>query len=335
MIENAETGYRRGAELLSWLKERESAGNLKSFDLEVRPSPELKIVCFFDSIEKQGKPTSIMGCRWKSRFSRKQIERAAAGMPAEKDQASLESFVKGQFMRSAKWSHPNKLPAGFGFWSLQYKLKDGNYGSFADSTETVIVGLGEIGTKYEWVVFEADVYDFFSDFPKLRLGRHTLPPFPKMGSYVLVHEDYFSSIFPSTQGAVAQCDFGYAFLPLGVYKSFLGFGPGRFDAAVKQFRFSLMENGDVEIQMRFVVSPRSQKVLYLAGLDPVYGLVNLADALTFRRLKIKQRAHDKLDSLFLIQHARVYQALIDGMHKYWEDQDWLAAAKQEGQSSVP
>src|SRR5712691_11104645 len=122
MIENAETGHRRGAGLLSWLKARESAGKLENLDLEVRPSPELKIACFFDTIEKEGKPTSIMGCRWKSRFSRKQIERAAAEMPAEKDKATLESFVKGQFMRSAKWRHPNKLPAGFDFWSLQYKL---------------------------------------------------------------------------------------------------------------------------------------------------------------------------------------------------------------------
>src|SRR2546428_12556085 len=92
MIENAETGYRRGAELWSWLKVRESVGNLKSFDSEVRPSPELKIVSFFDTIEKEDKPASIMGCRWKSRFTRKQIDQAAAEMPAEKDRATLESF---------------------------------------------------------------------------------------------------------------------------------------------------------------------------------------------------------------------------------------------------
>jgi len=58
----------------------------------------------------------------------------------------------------------------------------------------------------------------------------------------------------------------------------------RFHTAVKQFRFLLLDDGSCEVQLIFVVSPRSQKMLYLAGFDPIYGAVHLLDNLTFRSL---------------------------------------------------
>jgi hypothetical protein len=327
MIQNAEVAFRTGTELLSWWKSQLAAASVKTFDLDLPHDPSLKVACFYDTLEWQGKPQSVMGCVWKSRFRLKKGS-AAAGDAAPR--AGFEMAVKSQFLRRAKWMNLNKLPAGFGFTALQYRLKTGEYGSHADSAEPQVLDLDEIGNKYQWVVYQADVYDFFADFPKIQRSKgRTIPRFPKMASYVLIHEDYLSTFFPPAEGAVAQCVFGYSFLPLAVYKSFLGFGPGRFDAAVKQFRFSLLNTGEVEVQLSFVVSPRSQKVLYLAGFDPVYGIVNLLNALTFGALKIRQRAHDKLDSVFLSQHAKVYQALIDGMHELWEITSWVVPELQE------
>jgi hypothetical protein len=100
-----------------------------------------------------------------------------------------------------------------------------------------------------------------------------------------------------------------------------------FKAAVKQFRFILLDSGDIEIQMFFLVSPRSEKILNLGGFDPVYFSANLANILTLSAFNLRQRAHDKMDALQLELHARVYQSLLNGMRTYWENQNWRGAGQ--------
>src|SRR5258708_23818145 len=100
-----------------------------------------------------------------------------------------------------------------------------------------------------------------------------------------------------------------------------------FKAAAKQFRFVLLDTGEIEIQMFFLVSTRSEKILNLGGFDPVYFSVDLANLLTLNSLNIRQRAHDKLDALQLEIHARVYQSLLNGISAYWENQDWTATGR--------
>ena len=328
LIKNADLAALRGRDILNWWKTQETEGVLKKFQLGFGAPPGIKLACFYSSRIHEGIERSVMGCLWKSTFKKKSATAALADISAAQGSKAFESFIKKQFVPRAKWVNPGEIPGGFGFTALQYKLKTGELGSYAGQPENRVVDLSEIGSRYEWVVFQADVFDFFADFPQIRRkGRTIFPHFPKMASYVLIHEGFAANVFPSVPGTVAECGFGYSFLPLAVYPSFLGYGPGRFDCAVKQFRFSLLESGDVDVQLSFGVSPRSEKVLYLRGWDPVYSLVNLLNAITFGALKIKAKAHDKLDSVFLLQHAKVYQALMEGMHEVWEDHGWDRAVK--------
>ncbi len=122
---------------------------------------------------------------------------------------------------------------------------------------------------------------------------------------------------------MADFCFGYSFLPVPVKKTIFGYGPGAFVSAFKQFRWTLFPNSDVEVELKFLVSPRSQKILNLGGFDPVYGMVNVVNALTFNR-GFSQRAHDKLDNVQLQLHARIYQSLIEGMGKLWTERDWTS-----------
>ena len=87
---------------------------------------------------------------------------------------------------------------------------------------------------------------------------------------------------------------------------------------------------DVEIEMFFLVAGRSEKILSLwGGFDPVYFTVDVLNALTFNRLGIKQRAHDKLDANQLAAHARIYQSLIEGMRSCWEEQNWAEGYRKK------
>ena len=348
LIQNAEAAFQRGGELLSWWKAKVSSGFASSFT----HNPPQGLSCFYDTLPLDaklvtvapaptvlpappvpapwpkltaqagalipvGKQATVQGCTWRSRYPRN------AQLPQKAD-SSLQSFIQKQFLERCHWTHPDGLPGGFTFIPHYYKLEGEDEYIVAEGPPP---DLSEIGQRYQWMIMEAVVNDFFRYAP----GPHSswwLKKMPKMSSYVLVHKDYFSSFHPPIEGAISECCFGYSFLPCPVAPSIFGYGPGEFAAALKQFRFVLLENSDVEIQMFFLVSPRSQKILSLmGGFDPVYSSVNLANALTLNLFNIKQRAHNALDAIQLGLHAVIYQGLLDGLKTTWEDRDWAGVSQ--------
>jgi len=297
-----------------WKKQRD-AKTLKYFYQIMPKERDVKLECFYDTLRLSGQEKTVMACSWKSRFPCKQAAAAAA------DQLGMEAFLNKQFTPRAYWKNPDGLPGGFEFIPREYKRKDREeYGAFPEGPAP---DLDEIGKKYDWVVIEAVVNDFFRNIPGPPLGRWALSKMPRMASYVLVHPDYMRSFWDREPGAVAEFCFGYSFLPIAPSKTVFGYGPGTFYAAVKQFRWMLLENSDVEIQLIFLVSGRSEKILSLwHGFDPVYFTVNVINALTLNLLGFKKLAHDKLDASQLSIHARIYQSLLEGMRSCWEEQNW-------------
>ncbi len=315
LIRNAFAAHEKAAGLLAWWRHRKTVGALRQFELAMPKDRSIKLQCFYDTMTLDGKETSVMACAWKSRFRCSQS--GVAG-------CSMASFIESSFLSRACWVNPNHLPGGIKFIPLQYKLRgQEDYGVFA--AEAVPPALNEIGSKYEWLVMNAVVNDFFLSVPGVPREAAILKRMPIMASYILVHPDYLSSFFEPLEGTAAECSFGYSFLPIPVNKSVFGYGPGMFSAALKQFRWTLLENSDVEVQMFFLVAPRSQKILSLwGGFDPVYSTVDLLNALTLNR-GFGRWARDKMDAFQLQVHARVYQSLLEGMRACWEEQDWIAA----------
>lgn len=320
LIKNAALGYEAARGLLAWWKDKESKGALHYFPLVYRGTPALDLNCFYDAMPHNGGETSVMGVTWKTRYERKR-----SSPPPD---PTLDSFIRKSFLQRCQWENPDHLPGGFHFIPHQYKLKGSDgYGAFGEGEE--LADVGDIGTKYDWLVMESVVHDFFRNTPGPRMPTALLKKMPRMASYVLLHPDYFSSFFPPVPGTAAERCFGYSFLPCFVQKNIFGYGPGMFKAAVKQFRFILLQNGEIEIHMCFFVAPRSEKILSLGkkGRDPVYGAVNVINALTLNLLHFKQWAHDKLDASQLEVHARIYQSLLDGMKGVWENQDWISSIR--------
>src|SRR5688572_16101511 len=116
LIDAAGVAYSRASELLKWWKSRRDAKALKLFHLPMPRDGNVKLECFYDTLEFGGNQTTAMACSWKSRFPRKT---AAAGATP---QLAMEAFLNSEFMRRARWDNPDGLPGGFEFIPRQYKF---------------------------------------------------------------------------------------------------------------------------------------------------------------------------------------------------------------------
>ncbi|HYK91672.1 MAG TPA: hypothetical protein VE398_23090 [Acidobacteriota bacterium] len=316
LIEKSEQALRQGTQLLNWWRDLSSQGSLKRFPLMPSESPDLIMEGFFDQTLIDGKVTPAMGVLQTIRFN---LNRA------DGPYTNLKDFVNRRLLSAAHWQNPDGLPGGFGYSVLLHKTKDhGVYGRFP-SPDPQNFDFDQLETSYDWVMLQVDLYDFVRSFPPLRRFVKLLAGIIREAAYLVANEDFTHNLFPAIPPKKVQTDLGYAFVPATVYPNFFGFGPGRFGAAVKLFRFGLVTDNVFSVDMAFLLAPRSEKVLYFWGFDPVYSTVDLLDALTFGRRNIKQRAHDKLDSVMLRQHGQVHENFILGLRKTIEAQNWVTS----------
>jgi hypothetical protein len=316
LIEKSEQALRQGGQLLSWWRDASASGSLKIFPLMPNADPNLIMEGFLDHTVIDGKLTPSMGVLQTIRFKLA----SPSGPPS-----TLKHFVNTELLSVGHWQNPDGLPGGFGFSVHHYKTKDkGEYGRFPTPTDTKSVDLGQIGKLYEWIMIQVDLNDFVRSFAPLRRYVKQLARIIREAAYLVLSEDFMHNLFPAIADKRAQTDLGYAFAPATVYPNFFGFGPGRFGAAVKLFRFGLIEGGVLQVDMAFLLAPRSEKVFYLWGFDPVYSTVNLLHALTLGKRNIKQRAHDKLDLVMLRQHGHVHENFVFGLRKIMETRNWTA-----------
>ena len=162
-------------------------------------------------------------------------------------------------------------------------------------------------------------------------------------------------------GILGEYGLGHAFVH-NPGPSALAWGPGEFDAAYKMFRFRVLETGEVQVRMEFVVN-RPTAVLQVslnpvkwglaladlasfgwagrllgraitvldrlpgasAHFDPVYPAIGLANLLTGGYAgRDWGISRDDLDRLFLLQHYRQHYATVTGSLLTWRQiPDWL------------
>lgn len=313
LIQNGEIGYQKAAGLVDWWRAKKAAGQLATRTLDLPRNKSISITRFFDAMPTEdGKTVTAMGCSWKSRFSLRE---------AEGEPEPMHRSIGRHFFRRALWKNSDGLPGGFHFIPLNYRSLNGDGdGSFAPGAP---VELGDLGSKYEWLILNAVVNDFFRNSPGPPMPTFMLKKMPVMASYILMHKEYLTPFDPAPADAIADYTCGYSFLPVPVTKNIFGYGPGKFKAAFKQFRWTLLPNSEVEIEMLFLAAPRSEKLLDLGGFDPVYGIIDLLNKLTLNR-GFGKWAHGKLDDFQLQVHARVYQSLLEGMKDSWTKRNWTA-----------
>ncbi len=307
LIEKSESALRDGKQLLNWWRERSSSNKIIGFPLRAE-TPSASMTGFFDQLAINGKLTSVMGCLQRVRVRQsKAADRASF-------QCALDSFSRRELFRFCRWQNPDGLPGGFGYAPLLCREKAGGvYTRFAAGSGSSDIDLSEVGKRLEWILLQVDLFDFARCFRPPKPMIKPLSRIIKEAAYLVADEDLLQNNLPASAGSLIERGLGYSFVPATVHPNFFGFGPGRFGAALKLFQFRLLEGGELEIECAFLAAPRSQKVLYLGGFDPVYGLFHLANALTLSKFRIKERIHDKLDTVMLRQHGDVHQSFLEGL----------------------
>jgi len=167
--------------------------------------------------------------------------------------------------------------------------------------------------KYEWTLITIRLFDFAINIGPL------LKRLPEAVA-VVQHKEYVHIVENPAPGYTLEVAIGYPFIAFAPIPNFFGFGPGKFDWAVKLFSFLLTNNKEIVMTMDFVAGRRPSKVFDFGKYipDPVYGGAALLHAVTLG-LWSKQKFHDKMDGEMMRMHGRVHQSLADGVAKIWEE----------------
>src|SRR5579885_1401341 len=303
-----EEALRDGIQLERWA--RDPKRTIKQFPLLLyRPFKKpftLKNEAFgyFADVEINGKTLPAVGLLQRIDFSK---------ICPENPEQKLLDFVLGEFMPRAHWTYDDGFPGGFTIQPMLYRSVSGEYGTTPPTARGGCVDWRELGTKYDWVLITIRLYDFVVNIgPWLKRLDEAVA--------VVLHRDFLHITEKPAPGYKLDISIGYPFIAFAPIPNFFGFGPGKFDWAIKLFSFLLTDQNEVVMTMDFVAGRRPSKVFYFGKLipDPVYGGAALLNLLTLG-LWSKAKFHDKMDGEMMRQHGRVHQSLADGVAKIWEE----------------
>lgn len=301
-----------GRQLERW--SRDPDRKIDKFLLDLRRDYKVpnKAWGYFADVQISGKTLPTLGVLQEVEFGK---------LSSRNPEERLKDYVLRLFLNTAHWTYDDGAPGGFTFKQLVYKTMDGQCGAWPDDQLTSVQDYTLIGTKYEWSLFITYLHDFV-----VKLGpiKHTLSE----AVAVVQHPDFVHVVENPKPGYKLEVAFGYPFIDFAPIPNFFGFGPGKFNWAVKTFSFLLRDNNEVVCNMDFIAGARPKKVFDFYGLPcPLYGTAAALHALSFG-LYDPQPFHDWMDGNMCTQHSRVHQALMEGSSKVFAA--WVKDTEPEG-----
>ncbi|MBM3738156.1 MAG: hypothetical protein FJW39_20430 [Acidobacteria bacterium] len=305
LVDRSEEAIRDGLQLYRWCIANIETHPRHKLDLGKRYRLANTAEGFWGECPVNGRPVTLMGTRQEIAFSR--IEGSGAAQ-------RLRDFVLKDLLNRASWRYPDGEKGGFEFHRSVYQKLDGEYAKFPPGEDSGAVNWLDLGVLYRWVLLRTDIHDFVME----------MGPFKKKlaeAACVVAHPDFIRVTENPEPGYEFEAAVGYPFIRFAPIPNFFGFGPGKFDLAVKTFSFLIKPGGDVVVRMYFAAMPRCERVFDFGSLpDPVYGGARLLRKLSGGAFN-EQAFHDKIDSGMLAQHCRVHQAFIEGVETVF--QQWL------------
>lgn len=280
--------------------------------------PESRLQYFFSELPIDEVPTTISGCVQVSTYRRK----AGSDQPP----VSLADWAANNFLSKARWVNPNGRRGGILYRPVL--ICDKKTG-IERVDENFDLKIADVGTRFEWACMRIDLLDYMKALPHpISKAYQLFEPMNREAGYVVIHPDFFETPYPAPEGCVEDFCFAYSVSPWTVLPTIAAYGPGRFYTAFKQFRFFLMEDGSVAVEVLFLVAPRCYKVFNILGFDPIFHTVDAYDWLTRKRTKVQDSAHFGVNKYAMGHHARVHENLLDGMREIWENTNWQPARRQ-------
>ena len=318
LVEKSELAIVKGRELERW--SRDPDRRIRQFPLSLNRPYSLKQRAwgYFADVTIAGRTLPALGCQQQVEFGK---------MSGPNPEERLMDYVFCQFLNTSSWMYPDGNAGGFTMQQMLYCDADGRCGRYPANQLRAACAWGDIGTKYRWSLLTIFLHDFV-----IHLGP--MKTILKEAVAVVQHPDFVHIVQNPKPGYRLEVAIGYPFIDYAPVPNYFGFGPGKFDWAIKTFSFLLSDNNDVRCDMEFVAGARARKVFDFGSHIPcpVYGPSDLLEFFTLGIYK-SQIFRDYLDLQMAVEHAHVHQALMEGSAKIfaaWEKSESLAPAVAGG-----
>jgi hypothetical protein len=300
LVEKTEAALIDGLQLERWTRDpnRKIEEHVLSLNREYKlPN---KALGYLADVTISGKTLTALGARQEVEFGK---------IDGPNPEQRLKDFVLRHFINTASWTYDDGDPGGFTIKQVLGCTMDGRVSRYPDNQLTQAQDWNLIGTKYKWSLFTIYLHDFV-----VMLG-----PIKKILSEavaVVQHPDFIHIVENPKPGYKLEVAIGYPFIDYAPIPNYFGFGPGKFNWAVKTFSFLLRDNNEVRCDMDFVAGARTKKVFDFGKYipDPLYGTSDFLETCTLGMYK-SQVFHDFMDLQMSTQHSRVHQALMEGSSK--------------------
>jgi hypothetical protein len=300
LVQKTETALIEGLALERWTRDPNRKVEFHELTLDRQYDLPNKAYGYFGDVEIAGRRLTALGARQEVEFGK---------ITVPQPEQRLKDYVFRHFLNTSHWTYPDGDPGGFTFKQMLYCTADGSVGRYPDDQLTRVQDWGLIGPEYRWSLFTCYLHDFV-----IMLGP--VKKVLKEAVAVVQHPDFIHITENPRPGYKLEVGIGYPFIDWAPIPNFFGFGPGKFDWAVKTYQFLLRDNNEVLCEMDFVAGARPKKVFDFGWFvpDPLYGTASALQKLTLG-LYNPQGFHDFMDLQMATQHSRVHQALMEGSSK--------------------
>ena len=300
LVRKTETALVDGLQLERWTRDPDRKVEFHLLDLNRPYVLPNKAYGYFGEVMISGRKLTALGARQEVEFGK---------ITGPDPEQRLKDYVLRHFLNTSTWTYPDGDPGGFTFKQMLYCSAAGQYGRYPDDQLAAVQDWNVIGPKYRWSLFTCYLHDFV-----VMLGP--VKKVLKEAVAVVQHPDFIHVVENPKPGYKLEVAIGYPFIDYAPIPNFFGFGPGKFNWAVKTFSFLLRDNNEVRCDMEFVAGARPKKVFDFGEMipDPFYGTASALQMLTMGVYN-PQSFHDFMDLQMSAQHSRVHQALMEGSAK--------------------
>lgn len=308
LVQETEIAIAKGLELEAWTRDPATKKALKRFELPFTRKFHLqnKAWGYFADVCIAGKTLTALGVLQEIEFGK---------ITCPNPEQRLQDYVLGRFLRTSSWVYPDGDMGGFTVQQMLYCDIDGVCHRYDPCTTADVRDWRDLGRKYRWSLMTMYLHDFVMYFGPFKKAL-------KEAVAVVQHPGFVHVVPNPMPGYKLEVAIGYPFINFAPIPNYFGFGPGKFDWALKTFSFLLRDNHEVRCDLGFVAGARARKVFDFGAMipDPVYAPSDWMEMLTMGLYKA-QPFRDFVDGKMALQHAYVHQALMEGCSKIfnsWE-----------------
>lgn len=245
--------------------------------------------CFIGHINSSNQRQSILGCQ--------QVYTVANFL---KKGENLEQYIATYFAGNGI--------EGFAMHPIFTKNKHGHIEEKPNQNNALLLK-GFLEKKHQSITFDLKIPQFYQPMTGPSIVKNRMAKKHPMSALVVVDQQLCQPMdaLDKIPNTIYFC---YAFLNKKTGPTFWGFGPGKFEKAIKHYAFTKNTDNSITITLTAIIAPRSEKVLNVLGFDPIYSGLKFANALTLGQFNLYEKGKEKAELFMMEHHVKVHELMI-------------------------